>query len=103
MLASVDDPLLNAGFLRAHVRVDSLGRIAGRLEVPQGKSLPTLRLTVDARLQRAVQKAVSDGMQFARIAGHHPTGGSAVVINPWTGGILALASVPALLTTVGAL
>jgi penicillin-binding protein 2 len=92
---AVYDPLLNAGFLRAHVRVDSLGRIAGRLEVPQGKSLPTLRLTVDAQLQRAVQKAVSDGMQFARIAGHHPTGGSAVVINPWTGGILALASVPA--------
>jgi penicillin-binding protein 2 len=91
---AVYDPQLNAGFLRAHVRVDSLGRIAGRLEVPRGKSLPTLRLTIDARLQRAAQQAVVDGMQYARLAHHHPTGGSAVVIDPRTGGIYALASVP---------
>jgi penicillin-binding protein 2 len=88
------DALLNPGFVRARVRVDSVGRIAGRLEVPRGKSLPTLRLTIDAQLQRAAEKAVEDGMRFARLAGHRPTGGSAVVINPWTGGIYALASAP---------
>jgi penicillin-binding protein 2 len=88
------DPLLNRGFLRARLRVDSLGRIAGPLRVPRGKALPTLRLTIDAQLQRAAQKAVQDGLRFARTAGHHPTGGSAVVINPWTGGIYALASEP---------
>jgi len=88
------DSLLNPGFVSAHVRVDSLGRIAGPLEVPRGKSLPTLQLTIDARLQRAATAAVADGMKQAAALGHHPTGGSAVVINPWTGGIYALASVP---------
>jgi penicillin-binding protein 2 len=88
------DSVLNAGFVPAHVRVDSLGRIAGPLAVPKGKALPTLKLTIDARLQRAAVAAVQDGMHLSQGLGYHPTGGSAVVINPWTGGIYALASVP---------
>ena len=88
------DSLLNPGFVPAHVRVDSLGRIAGPLEVPKNKALPTLRLTIDARIQRAAVAAVQDGMHLSQGLGYHPTGGSAVVINPWTGGIYALASVP---------
>jgi penicillin-binding protein 2 len=88
------DSLLNPGFVSAHVRVDSLGHIAGPLEVPRGKSLPTLKLTIDARLQRAATAAVKHGIELSQGIGHHPTGGSAVVINPWTGGIYALASVP---------
>jgi penicillin-binding protein 2 len=88
------DSLLNPGFVPAHVRVDSLGRIAGPLEVPKGKALPTMKLTIDARLQRAAVAAVQDGIHLSQGLGYHPTGGSAVVINPWTGGIYALASVP---------
>jgi penicillin-binding protein 2 len=88
------DSLLNPGFVPAHVRVDSLGRIAGPLEVPKNKALPTLKLTIDARLQRAAVAAVQDGIHLSQGLGYHPTGGSAVVINPWTGGIYALASVP---------
>jgi penicillin-binding protein 2 len=88
------DALLNPGFVPAHVRVDSLGRIAGPLEVPRGKHLPTLKLTIDARIQKAAEKAVEHGIQLSQAIGHHPTGGSAVVINPWTGGIYALASEP---------
>jgi penicillin-binding protein 2 len=88
------DSLLNPGFVPAHVRVDSLGRIAGPLEVPRGKHLPTLQLTIDARLQRAAVAAVKHGIELSQGIGHHPTGGSAVVINPWTGAIYALASVP---------
>jgi penicillin-binding protein 2 len=88
------DSVLNQGFVPAHVRVDSLGRIAGPLEVPRGKQLPTLKLTIDARLQRAAQAAVADGIRLSQGIGHHPTGGSAVVINPWTGAIYALASEP---------
>jgi len=88
------DSLLNPGFLPAKVRVDSLGRIAGPLEIPKGKQLPTLKLTIDARLQRAAQNAVAHGIALSQAIGHHPTGGSAVVINPWTGGIYALASSP---------
>jgi penicillin-binding protein 2 len=88
------DSVLNAGFVPAHVRVDSLGRIAGPLEVPRGKQLSSLKLTIDARLQRAAVAAVQDGIHLSQGIGHHPTGGSAVVMNPWTGAIYALASVP---------
>jgi penicillin-binding protein 2 len=88
------DSLLNPGFVSARVRVDSLGRIAGPLVVPKGKALPTLKLTIDSRLQRAAVAAVEDGIKLSRGLGYSPTGGSAVVINPWTGGIYALASVP---------
>ena len=91
---AVYDTLLNPGFVHAHLRVDSQGRIAGPLEVPTGKKLPTLRLTINAQLQRAAVAAVLHGIALAQQTGHHPTGGSAVVINPWTGGIYALASVP---------
>jgi penicillin-binding protein 2 len=90
----VYDSLLNPGFNVARVRVDSMGRIAGPLVVPNPKRLPTLQLTIDTRLQRAAEQAVRDGMAFARAAGHSPTGGSAVVMNPWTGAVYALASVP---------
>jgi penicillin-binding protein 2 len=88
------DSLLNPGFVPAHVRVDSLGRIAGPLEVPKGKALPTLKLTVDARMERATVAAVKHGIQLAQAIGRHPTGGSAIVMNPYTGGIYAVASVP---------
>ncbi|MBX5475435.1 MAG: penicillin-binding protein 2 [Thermoleophilia bacterium] len=88
------DRLLNAGLSRARVRVDSLGRIAGPLEIPRRKQPPTLQLTIDARLQSAAERAVRDGMAFARAAGRRPTGGSAVVMDPYTGAILALASEP---------
>jgi len=88
------DSILNPGFRAAKLRVDSQGRIAGPLEVPHNRSLPRLRLTIDARLQRAAEKAVQDGMALARANGHHPTGGSAVALNPYTGAIYAIASQP---------
>jgi penicillin-binding protein 2 len=88
------DKLLNGGFDRARVRVDSMGRVVGPLEHGRLKALPTLRLTIDSRLQRVAEHALQTGMADAVASGHHPTGGSAVVINPWTGGILALASTP---------
>jgi len=88
------DSILNPGLVHAKVRVDSTGHIAGPLEVPKGKQLPTLRLTIDTRLQKAAEKAIEDGMVLARQNGNHPTGGSAVAMNPNTGAIYALASVP---------
>jgi penicillin-binding protein 2 len=91
---AVYDTLLNPGFLRAHLRVDSMGRIAGPLQRGNVRSLPTLRLTIDARVQRAAVKAVQDGIALARQNGNNPTGGSAVVMDPWTGAIYALASSP---------
>jgi penicillin-binding protein 2 len=88
------DSTLNKGFRHAKLPVDSLGRIAGPLEVPRGTELPTLQLTIRSRLQRAAEKAIRDGMALAVQNGKHPTGGSAVVMNPYTGAIYALASVP---------
>jgi len=92
---AVYDSLLNPGFTRAHVRVDSMGRIAGPLErLGNLRSLPTLQLTIDTRLQRAAIKAVQDGIALARQNGKHPTGGSAVVMDPRSGAIYALVSSP---------
>ena len=91
---AVYDSLLNPGLLRAHLRVDSMGRIAGPLQRGNFHSLPTLQLTIDARIQRAARKAVQDGIALARQNGRNPTGGSAVVMNPWTGAIYALVSSP---------
>ena len=92
---AVYDSLLNPGFLRAHLRVDSMGRIAGPLQRGNLRSLPTLQLTIDAQLQRAAVKAVHDGIALAHTNGHgDAAAGAAVVMNPHTGAIYALASVP---------
>ena len=94
-IEAIYDSIINPGFIKARLRVDSMGRIAGPLQGQKLKGqLPGLKLTIDARIQRAAQKAVEDGMAAARASGHHPTGGSAVVIDPWTGGIYAMASTP---------
>jgi penicillin-binding protein 2 len=88
------DSLLNAGFVQAKIPVDSLGRIAGALRVPPQKQPPTLQLSIDMKLQKATQNALLYGMEQSRLAGHSPTGASAVVIDPWTGAIKAIASYP---------
>jgi penicillin-binding protein 2 len=53
-----------------------------------------LQLTIDSHLQRVAEKAVTDGIALARANGRNATGGSAVVMNPATGAIYALASSP---------
>jgi len=88
------DSLLNAGFVQAKIPVDSFGRIAGALRVPPQKQPPTLQLSIDMGLQRATQNALLYGMEQSRLSGHSPTGASAVVIDPWTGAIKAMASYP---------
>ena len=88
------DSILDAGFLKARIPVDSLGRIVGQLAIPKEKQPPTLQLSIDTRLQRAAESAVYNGMADARTAGYNPTGGSAVAIDPWTGAIKAIATYP---------
>jgi penicillin-binding protein 2 len=89
------DKLLNPGFLRSRLRVDSMGRIAGQLETKLVHALPKLQLTIDARIQRAAERAVRDSIALARKSGHSDAeAGAAIVMNPWTGGIYALVSVP---------
>jgi penicillin-binding protein 2 len=93
---AVYDRKLNGGLVRARLPVDSRGDIVGPLRVgAHGKHLPTLRLTIDAKLQRAAEQAVQDGIALAHKNGHSDShAGAAVVINPWTGAIYALASYP---------
>jgi penicillin-binding protein 2 len=88
------DSVLNEGFVKAKVAVDSLGRIAGTLRIPRARKAPALELSIDEHLQRATEKAIQDGMADARLAGYAPTGGSAVAIDPYTGAIKAIASYP---------
>jgi penicillin-binding protein 2 len=88
------DSLLNDGFVRARIPVDSLGRIAGALRIPRQKRPPTLQLSIDMNLQKAAQNALLYGMEQSRLNGYSPTGASAVAIDPWTGAIKALVSYP---------
>jgi penicillin-binding protein 2 len=88
------DSLLNAGFVQAKIPVNSLGQIAGALREPPSKQPPTLQLSIDTKLQKATQNALLYGMEQSRLSGHSPTGASAVVIDPWTGAIKAIASYP---------
>ena len=88
------DWILNEGFVRAKIPVDSLGRIAGPLRVPPQQQPPTLQLSIDTRLQKAAQNALLYGMEQSRLNGSSPTGASAVAIDPWTGAIKAIVSYP---------
>ncbi len=90
------DRVLNGGFRRARLRVDSRGAIVGPLRLGRsGQPLPTLRLTIDARLQRAAEQAIRDGIAFAHTAGHpDAAAGAAVVMDARTGALYALASYP---------
>jgi penicillin-binding protein 2 len=90
------DRFLNSGFKRSRLRVDSMGRVVGPLQPSaDGHKPPTLQLTIDARLQRAADKALQDGIAAARANGHSDAGAAAaVVMNPWNGAVYALASTP---------
>ncbi|HLY03455.1 MAG TPA: penicillin-binding protein 2 [Candidatus Cybelea sp.] len=76
------------------VVVDATGAVVSNLRLASRPALPgdTLVTNVDWRLQRIVEEALSDGL---RIAGRgHRLSGAVVAEDPWTGGILALASFP---------
>jgi penicillin-binding protein 2 len=95
-LEATYDRRLNGGFRRARVRVDAAGRTVGPLRlVGSHRRLPRLRLSIDATLQRAAERAIRDGINLAHRAGHPDAdAGAAVVMNPWTGALYALASYP---------
>jgi penicillin-binding protein 2 len=90
------DHLLNGGLERARVVVDAQGRPIGPARVVRvPRPADGLQLTIDLRLQRVAEKAVRDGIALAHENGHYDAhAGSAVVINPRTGAIDAIASYP---------
>lgn len=93
---SAYDRLVNGGLRKARIPVDSRGLPTGRpIVVRRARTPYALRLTIDSRLQNAAERAVRDGIGFARQAGHpDAAGGAAVVMNARTGALYALASYP---------
>jgi penicillin-binding protein 2 len=90
------DRYLNGGFARSRVVVDARGRATGPSRLIHQPAPPRqLQLTIDLRLQRAAERAIRDGINFAHLAGHSDAkAGAAVVINPRDGSLYALASYP---------
>jgi len=78
------------------LRVDSLGRPTSPVEV---KEIPdpgfAVRLTLDAKLQRAAQQAVIDGINLAQKNHNwYAKAGAIVALDPRDGSVRALASYP---------
>jgi penicillin-binding protein 2 len=90
------DRALNGGVARALVPVDARGDVVGPLRwIPRQSADRELELTIDMRVQRVAEQAIRDGIARAHANGHYDSGaGAAVVMNPWTGAIYALASYP---------
>ena len=90
------DRLINGGFGRARVPVDSRGQpIGNAVRIRSARTAHALKLTINARLQRVAERAIKDGIGFAHANGYSDAkGGAAVVMNPWTGAVYALAGSP---------
>jgi penicillin-binding protein 2 len=83
----------------AQLRVDASGRPRGVFK-PRMQPQPgdTLKLTIDLQLQQAAERALKDGIRFAKASGCFgcwaSNGGAIVALDPRNGAIRALASYP---------
>src|SRR5437868_1037877 len=96
VVESTYDKLLNGGVVRKRVTVDARGHILGPLRsAGLSRSATGLQLSIDARIQRAAEKAIRDGIASAHANGHgDANAGAAVVLDPRDGSVVALASYP---------
>lgn len=88
------DPYLRGQPGGEQIEVDASGQVVRGAEFPQKPATPgdALVTTIDWRLQRIVEHALAAGI---RSWGHgQPLSGAVVAEDPYTGGILALASYP---------
>jgi penicillin-binding protein 2 len=76
------------------VVVNALGEPTQTRRVQSERPGPDLVLSLDAKIQRETQRALKSGLHAARAAGFTAPAGSAVVMDPHNGQILALASLP---------
>lgn len=77
------------------VVVDSQGQVVPSIKLPAKQPIPgdSLTLNIDWRLQSIVERALADGIH-AWTGGRRKLGGAVVVLDPWNGAVLALASYP---------
>jgi penicillin-binding protein 2 len=76
------------------VVVDATGAVVPNTKLAAKAAIPgdTIVTSVDWRLQQIVEEALTAGIRG--VEGHRRLSGAVVAENPWTGGILALASYP---------
>jgi penicillin-binding protein 2 len=76
------------------VVVDATGAVVSSAKLSSQAAIPgdTIVTNIDRNLQEIVDKALVDGLQ--RWAPGRKLSGAVVVMDPWTGGIMALASYP---------
>ena len=76
------------------VVVDATGSVVPSIKLPSKAAVAGDRVftNVDLRLQQIVDQALADGIK--KWAGNRRLSGAVVVEDPWTGGILAMASYP---------
>jgi penicillin-binding protein 2 len=85
----------------AKLEVDSLGRVQGVLGEQPAVQGDDVRLSIDIDIQRAAEESLEQGIQLARKSTDFLTGkpflapgGTAVVVDPRDGSVLAMASNP---------
>jgi penicillin-binding protein 2 len=90
------DPFLRGVPGEAQIRVDSLGRPQSALELrKEARPGNAVRLTIDADLQRAAERALRYGIDTAKAnESYYANGGAIVALDPRDGAILASASYP---------
>jgi penicillin-binding protein 2 len=93
---SRDDEYLRGDAGQAEIRVDSMGRPQGPLQLRrEARPGKAVRLTIDARLQRAAEQALRYGISTARAnESYYADGGAIVALDPNDGAVLAMASSP---------
>jgi len=76
------------------VVVDAQERVVPSIKLPSKAPVPgdTLITNIDGRLEQIAQKALDDGI--ARWSHGHKLAGAVVILDPWTGGVLAMANNP---------
>jgi penicillin-binding protein 2 len=91
-----EDEYLRGDAGQAQIRVDSMGRPQGPLQLRrEARPGNAVRLTIDIGLQRAAERALRFGIQTAREnKSYSADGGAIVALDPSDGAVLAMASSP---------
>jgi penicillin-binding protein 2 len=93
---SRDDEYLRGDAGQAEIRVDSMGRPQGPLQLRrEARPGKAVRLTIDVGLQRAAEQALRYGISTAHAnESYYADGGAIVALDPNDGAVLAMASSP---------